>query len=151
MQAKLFDALASRIAQRNRFHAPTSAWNVGQQIEHCCLVIDSVQRALATSTPPAPRARVSLARRFVFLTGRIPRGRAQAPRSVRPQPVPEPADLEERVQGARVQVDTIRGLAPDRWFRHFAFDVLRRDEALRFLEIHTNHHLRIIRRIARRA
>jgi hypothetical protein len=32
--------------------------------------------------------------------------------------------------------------------RHFAFGVLRRDKALRFMEIHNRHHLRIISDIA---
>jgi hypothetical protein len=145
-----FEALVSWVGQRDCFHAPTSSWNVGQQIEHCCLVIGGVHEALAKSQPPAPRARISLVRRGVFLTGRIPRGRAKAPKSVHPAAVPDRAHLETCLERAREQVEAIRALGADAWFKHFVFDVLRRDEALRFLQIHTDHHLRIMRQIASR-
>lgn len=38
-------------------------------------------------------------------------------------------------------------LSPKSWFRHFAFGVLNRDKAIRFLCIHNGHHLRIISEI----
>ena len=151
MRTVPFDALATWVDRRESLHAPTSSWNVGQQIEHCCLVIGGVHDALQRSQPPVPRAKISLVRRGVFLTGRIPQGRAQAPRSVHPEPAPARAHLDACLQQARQQVEAIRAMAPDAWFKHFVFDVLKRDEALRFLQIHTDHHLRIIQQIARRA
>ena len=151
MKSSQFDALQRQLERRTVFHAPTSTWTIGQQIEHCCKVIAGVHTALRPSQPPVPRAKVSLVRRGVFLTGRIPRGRAKAPKNVHPEPAPERAHLESCLQSARDHVEAIRGLEAQAWFRHFVFDVLTRDEALRFLEIHTDHHLRIMADIARRA
>ncbi len=33
---------------------------------------------------------------------------------------------------------------PDSWWQHFVFGVMKRDAALRFIEIHNKHHLKII-------
>ena len=38
----------------------------------------------------------------------------------------------------------VHDLDPKTWFKHFAFGVLDRDKALRFILIHNRHHLRII-------
>jgi len=150
VQPQQLDALSGWVEQRDRLHAPTSMWTIGQQIEHCCLVIGGVHEALRRSEPPAPPAKITIVRRAVWWTGRIPHGRANAPKSVQPAAVPDRTHLEAAIERARGQVDSIRNLAQDAWFRHFMFDVLRRDEALRFLQIHTNHHLRIMKQIAQR-
>jgi hypothetical protein len=90
-------------------------------------------------------------RLWVFTTGRIPRGRAQAPRRVQPETSPTAEQLRTVLGSALEASAHIRTMPRDAWFRHFIFDVLRRDEALKFLRIHTEHHLRIVRQIGGRA
>lgn len=53
-------------------------------------------------------------------------------------------DLTRLLEDAAEQIEHARSLSADAWFSHFALGVLRRDDALRFIEIHTDHHLAIV-------
>ena len=124
-----------------------SGWSVGMHIHHCELVMIGICRSMARSTLPPPRTGFNLLRSIVLLTGRIPRGRAQSPEEAVPTPDVPGTDLEKALDLAERMMDKTRKRKPDVWYRHFAFGVLRRDAALRVLEIHNRHHLRIIRDI----
>ena len=80
----------------------------------------------------------------VFTTGRIIRGRARSPERVLPRTDISPAELNSLVEEAERQVAAAGNLEPGRWFKHFMFGVLKRDDALKFLRIHNRHHLRIV-------
>lgn len=149
MDQRQWRELQGWVVSRDDVHPKVSHWSVGQQIAHCCLVVESVARALQDSVPPAPRAKLTAVRLGVFWTGRIPRGRAKAPRRAHPEPGHSTQELNSRLGEAERNMQAIRSLAPDAWFRHFVFDVLKRDQSLRFLRIHTDHHLRIIAEISR--
>jgi len=58
--------------------------------------------------------------------------------------------LEAALARAATDLERIRALPADAWFRHFVLGTLRRDRALRFLAVHTEHHLRIVREILAR-
>lgn len=113
-------------------------------VHHCCLVMIGTCRVLEKSTPPPPPSRTPLIRRMAFATGRIIRGRAQSPERVVPRADISPAELISLLDEAGRQVAAAGSLEPGRWFRHFMFGVLQRDDALKFLRIHNRHHLRII-------
>jgi hypothetical protein len=121
-----------------------SGWSIGMHIDHCCLAMIGTGQALETATLPPPRAGFSLPKLFVFRSGRIPRGRAQSPDYVRPRPDVGPEELLAELDKSERAVLEARQLDPQVWFRHFAFGVLRRDDALRFIGIHNRHHLKII-------
>lgn len=121
-----------------------SEWSVGMHIHHCALATIGIVRALAASTPPPPASKVPVARRLVFLSGRIPRGRGRSPDAVLPRADVSTAELNEQVEKAEEMLSRVDALDPKTWFKHFAFGVLDRDQTLKFIRIHNRHHLRII-------
>ena len=127
-----------------------SAWSVGQHVGHCALAVRGIAKALLRSRPPMPSRRRGWAWRQVILrTGWIPRGRARAPEGVVP-----PEELEEEALQALLDecaelLGAVSHLGDDAWFEHFALGVMDRDAALRFLEVHDAHHLKIVADILR--
>ena len=138
-----------------RLRAPrVSAWSVGQQVDHALRVMN---RSLAAVLEPgtAPARGINLAGRVILFVGRIPRGIGKAPAAAQGQESPV-SELEEFLAAARRRLDAARRL-DDRLrdrrpvLRHPYFRGLTRAQALRFLAVHTDHHLRIVADIRRRA
>jgi hypothetical protein len=120
-----------------------SQWSVGKHIDHCCLAIQRICGALAESTPPVKGRRTALGV-LVFTLGSIPRGRGKAPEASVPSEEPTEAKLIENIELANQAIASAQQLDPDAWFRHFVFGTLKRDRSIVLLNIHNNHHLKII-------
>ena len=138
------DELRAAVADADLCLPTVSGWSIGMHIHHCGLAMIAMSRALMASDPPPPPSRFSLITTLVFLTGRIPRGRGEAPDAAWPQQnVTQEAlvallDESERACAAAKKSDRVS------WFKHFAFGTLDRDKTLRLIAIHNRHHLRII-------
>ena len=121
-----------------------SKWSIGMHVHHCCLVIVGISRSLAASKPPPPRVRRSLLASFLLRIGRIPRGRAKTAEAALPRGDVSPPELLELLEKSEQLLAEVDRLGPQCWFKHFAFGVLDRDEAVHFIRMHNRHHLRII-------
>ncbi|HMB71622.1 MAG TPA: hypothetical protein VKU85_20090, partial [bacterium] len=118
-----------------------SGWSVGMHVHHCTLAMINIgDHLLACDSSPAA-GRPSLIGSVLLVVGRIPRGRAQAPRVATPTPDLSRDDLLELLRQAESRLTRVADLPPAAWFRHFAFGVLNRDRALRFIRMHNDHHL----------
>ena len=126
-----------------------SKWSVGMHIHHSCLAMLGICQPLVGSTPPVPRSGFSLLTSLVFLSGRIPRGRGKSPEQAIPRKGISGVDLQMTLDESERWLENARQVSPDHWYRHFAFGVLDRDRTLKFIGIHTRHHLRIIQDIQR--
>jgi len=138
------DGLRAAIASAHVTAPAVSGWSVGMHVHHCCLAMIGTCRVLDRSEPPPPPSRPPVIKMVVFTTGRIIRGRARSPERVLPQADIPPAELHALLEEAERQVGAAGNLEPEKWFKHFMFGVLKRDDALRFLRIHNHHHLRIV-------
>jgi len=121
-----------------------SRWTVGMHVHHCALGMIGICNAVLESSPPAPPSRFSAPRAFVFTTGRIPRGRGKAPAEAVPSPDIGTEDLRALLDRSESLIEQVADAAPGKWWKHFAFGVMDRDQALRFMGIHNRHHLRIV-------
>jgi len=124
-----------------------SSWSIGMHVQHCVLAAVGICRVLESSRAPPPRTWRTLVGRFVLWRGRLPRRRATAPPVTVPEVELSSTQLEALLGGAASVLEQARALPADSWFGHFALGTLRRDEALRFIDVHTNHHLRIVAEI----
>ncbi|HKW14664.1 MAG TPA: DUF1569 domain-containing protein [Candidatus Krumholzibacteria bacterium] len=138
------EELRAAIASAQVTVPAVSGWSVGMHVQHCCLAMIGTCGVLTKSEPPPPPSRPPVIRVVVFTTGRIIRGRGQAPERALPQADISPAELTSLLEEAGRQVAAAGNLEPERWFKHFMFGVLKRDDALKFLRIHNRHHLRIV-------
>lgn len=137
-------ALRAAVNQAELSAPAISSWSVGMHVHHCALSVIGICRTLAASTPPPPRERSSLLASMVLRVGRMPRGRARAPEVVVPAENIPREELVALLDECERQLASVQAMNRDAWFRHFFFGVLKRDRAVKFIDMHNRHHLRII-------
>lgn len=146
-QNKLSDyikTLESYIPQHEFTNPKVSESTVGWQIDHSLKVINNVCLAMQSSDPNTYKKNITLVGRFLLTLGKFPRGKAKAPKHVRPPEVIEKADLINQVANAKKNIETINSLPQNAYFKHPMFGHINKKRVTRFLEIHTKHHLKII-------
>ncbi|MEM1260017.1 MAG: DUF1569 domain-containing protein [Bacteroidota bacterium] len=134
-------------AQRDIQNATVSQANVAWHLDHTLKTINRITENLRASNPEKYSSKFNMQRIVVHTSGIIPRGAAQSPKSVRPPDTILLDSLRLQLAQARQNLSTISSLDENAFFAHPVFDHLDRDQTRRFLEIHTNHHLKIIKDI----
>ncbi|NND71403.1 MAG: hypothetical protein HKN43_07475 [Rhodothermales bacterium] len=136
--------------------ASVSDWSVCMQIEHVCLankMVTSGLLAIATSGTGASRSG-NINRLGLILLGRgvIPRGKADAPDQYRPDPesnLDSVRLLFEEVNGRLHKIgehlDSIAAIREG--FEHPYFGILPAPVWIRFMHVHSLHHIKIVRDI----
>ena len=138
------------IPQMNTEKADISKASAGWHISHSLKVVINVIEALKHSNPENFRKSFNLKRFIVLMTGKIPRGKAKSPTAVLPDADLTPEILLKQISSAREKIAEFAELPKDAFFKHPFFDHLSRDPTKKFLVIHTEHHLKIIRDILRK-
>lgn len=144
---KLFtylNKLESVIPQHKETNLKVSQSTIGWQIDHSLKVINSVIIALQSSDPKLYKSNFSFLGKFFFTLGFFPRGRAKAPKHVRPPEIILKEDLVSQLQLAKSNIEAIENLDENAFFKHPIFGNINTKRVHRFLELHTNHHLKII-------
>jgi hypothetical protein len=147
---KQLQELESYISKHETTNTNVSSATVGWQIAHSFKVILYIMNSLEKSDPKAYKNKFNLAKIIIFWRGKIPRGRGNAPRIVRPKE--EELSMEGiKQQFAQIQEGLVMlaQLPSNAYFTHPYFDDLQKKDAIRFMEIHTDHHLKIIRDMLR--
>jgi len=131
-------------------HPKVSAWSVAQHLDHSLKVGSAVLGVILTPKDP-PKAGINLAGRVVLVIGRFPRGRGESPKPLRGEAADTPKLLaaveKARALRARVTAETL--LSPSPVLKHPYFGGLSAAQAVKFLSIHTKHHLAIVADILR--
>jgi len=107
-------------------------------------VINSVIITLQSSDPSSYKNNFSFLGKFFFTLGFFPRGKARAPKYVRPPETILKEDLVSQVQLANSNIKILQGLDKNAFFKHPLFGNINTRRVHRFLELHTKHHLKII-------
>ena len=134
-------------AQRDAQNVAVSQANVAWHLDHTLKTINRITENLRASNPEAYTSKFNIQRIVVHTSGIIPRGAAQSPKSVRPPDVVLLDSLQLQMTLARENLSAISSLDKNAFFAHPVFDHLDRDQTRRFLEVHTNHHLKIVKDI----
>lgn len=124
-----------------------SKGNIGWHILHNLKVINAVYATTAASDPSQYRWKFSFSRLVVFLTGKIPRGKAKAPKQAKPAEDFTEADIVAELEKAKQNAANFDQLDSLLFFPHHIFGNLRLPKTKKFLAIHTDHHLQIMRDI----
>jgi hypothetical protein len=124
-----------------------SAWSPAEHLDHTQKVSMSIVRRLGDkSAKPSPRG-INLMGRVILLLGWIPRGRGNAPERLRGA-VCTGAHIEEALGRLEQALDALPldALSASQLpiVPHPLFRSLTPSQALRFIVVHTNHHLRIV-------
>ena len=139
--------LANYITRHNQFNKAISEVSVGWHIEHSLLVIKQITATVAQSEPKLYKYKFNISRFFVFLSKTIPRGKAKAPKVVIPVEEITIETLQESLKNTYQAVAYLKDCQEHQYFMHPFFGQLNKKQTIKFLAIHTEHHLKIIRDI----
>jgi len=125
-----------------------SAESVGWHLLHNLKVINGMIASLAASDPSQYAPKFSYMKWSILLTKKIPRGKARAPKSAIPTQI-DKDELDAALDRASLSVLNLLNQSPKQYFTHPMFGDLNTRLTTRFLWIHTEHHLKIVRDMLR--
>jgi len=137
-------ALEQAIKKANSFNNSISDKGVSWHIDHSLKVINGVCKTLIKSNPDDYKWKFNKVRLYIFTRGSIPRGKGKAPKRVTSEGEIQLQELHDQLETAKQIIQKIEALPKKSNFDHPYFGMLKRDKSLKFLIIHTNHHLNII-------
>ena len=143
----LLDKFEAQITNYSKFNKTISEGNVGWHIVHSCLVISSVCTVVCKSDPTTYIKRFSFKAFIVLLLNSFPRGKAKAPSFTVPSEELSPASILKSIQAARTSLELLANAGKNQYFTHPIFGDLNTRQTFKFLGVHTNHHLKIIKDI----
>lgn len=140
----LINELENKIPKQKLINQKISKSSVGWHIEHALLTVDLIIEALKISNPTDYKWTLSYTRILVFTMKKIPRGRVQSPTSVRPTNTFNIETLENHLYVSKEKLKEFDSLKPNNYFEHPFFGKLNVMPTIKFLVIHTKHHINII-------
>ena len=142
--SELLSQLESKIDAFETTNTKVSTSTIGWQIDHSLKVINGIISQLKVSELRKLPLRFNFAKTIIFITKTIPRGKAKAPKSVQSYDKIEKIDLRNQIELAQKLIIEFEELDNKCNFKHPYFGQLNKIETLKFLKIHTNHHLKIM-------
>lgn len=119
--------------------------SVGWHLEHSLLVISKVLEGLKISKPENYRPKSSFAKIFVMTIGYIPRKKGKAPKITIPENDSNSEDISKNIETIKASLHQLNTLHPNSFIQHPLFGHLNLKQTLKFLCIHTHHHLKIVK------
>jgi hypothetical protein len=157
MSNKRITILKSQLSQIESFipfmdneNPKVSKSTIGWQLDHTLKVFNVVCKAAKNSNPKEYQYKFNFWRTFLFPIGYFPRGKARAPKYVLPPEFITSDDLFTQLLVAKENINTLNSLNKVMYFKHPIFGMLAKKQTLRFLQMHTNHHLKIINEILKK-
>ena len=147
MLSKEFSFIKDFIKFKERENLSVSKASVGWHLDHSLKVINSVCATLRVSNANDYKKEFNGLRILTFTLGFFPRGKAKSPKRVLPPAIIKKKDIENQLEEAIKNIVSIKELQENQYFTHPLFKQLNRKQTVRFLKLHTNHHLKIIRDI----
>ena len=144
---RLINELESHLENYQKVNSSVSHENIGWHIAHSCKVINSITQAIVKSDPSKAQPKFSFKFYFVLFTNNIPRGKAKAPTFVIPSKTISKEEILADVEAAKDSIQTLLKTERDKYFTHPIFGDLTVNKTLKFLTVHTYHHLKIIKDI----
>ena len=145
----LLNELEAQITNYSKLNQTISEGNVGWHIVHSCLVINSVCGAVLKSDASKFIKKFSIKAFLVLLLNSFPRGKAKAPSFTVPSEELSPASILQSIQDARKSLEALSKAGKNQYFTHPIFGDLNTADTFKFLAVHTNHHLKIIKDIVK--
>ncbi len=142
--SKLIKSLEEKIPMMDAANTQISSAKVGWHIQHSLLVVNSIINGLKQSDPNTYQWKFNLNKTLIFTLGKIPRGKGKAPKVVQPKEEITKDTLLESVEKANISVAELNHVQKNQYFLHPYFGHLNLKPTIKFLKIHTKHHLKII-------
>ncbi len=141
------DQIAQLINQGNTKNNKISAEGIYWHLDHSLIILINVSKVLLKSNPLDYIPSFNFKRSIIFAINFIPRGKGKAPKSVYPPDNISKEDLQKKLKEANQLLNMIIGLPKKSNFTHPLFGMLNLKQTIKFLNLHTEHHLKICRDI----
>jgi hypothetical protein len=139
--------IEQHIPFQDKKNPSVSKSTVGWQLDHALKVFNAVSEWTENSNPKDYKWKFNFWRSVLFPLNYFPRGKGKAPKYVLPPEIIKVEDLNLQLQTAKNHIKVLKTLPKRAYFKHFIFGKLSKKQTLRFLEMHTKHHLKIVRDI----
>ncbi len=141
---KLLNIIEAKIEYRNSKNIAVSKSDVAWHLDHVLKVINEITRVVKKSNPEDFKSNFNFKRILVFSIGKIPRGKARAPETVISVGEISLNDLNSQLEKGKTSIQELLKCTSKSNFKHPYFGRLNLKQTIRFLEIHTDHHLKIV-------
>jgi hypothetical protein len=142
--SNLLSEIESKFEFRNSKNEIVSKSDVAWHLDHVLKVINGISITLKKSNPEDYKSSFNFKRSLVLFIGKIPRGKAKSPETVMSSGEISLNDLKSQLENSKISVLELQKRDPKSNFQHPYFGQLNLQQTLRFLEIHTKHHLKIV-------
>lgn len=141
IQLQKIESLLSKIDVTNE---KVSKASIGWHLEHSLLILNSSLKGLTMTNPQDYNPKFSL-KKFVFLNfGMIPRGKIKAPKQFVPLEIPTRESVLKLINLAKERLEALKNLSEKSFITHPFLGDFDKKTTLRFLWLHSNHHLKIV-------
>ncbi|MEO0311302.1 MAG: hypothetical protein RIQ89_959 [Bacteroidota bacterium] len=144
---KILGILESYLPQASITNNLISSASISWHIAHALKVLQATGTTLQKTNPADYQPTFSFLKLAVMTAGRLPRGKGKAPKYV----LPEKEYTVEELQALVTEVKTIWSQVPslpaNAYIKHHLFGHLNKKNTIRFVVIHTTHHVKIIKDI----
>lgn len=121
--------------------------NVAWQLDHSLKVFNGVTTVLQESDPNLYVDNFTFMGKILLKLNFIPRGKARVPKYLASPEIILKEALLAQLALAKLHILAIEKLDKNAFFKHPLFGNINKTRALRFLVVHTHHHLKIVRAI----
>lgn len=139
--------LESYVPKMELLEPSVSSASVGWQIDHDLRVLSGVLQSIRQEPIKTFQPKFSFKKSIIFALGIIPRGKVKAPKQVNNLELISAETLQDIFSKTKYLLSKWRSIPENHFFSHHIFGDLSKQKTERFLEIHTQHHLNIIRDI----
>lgn len=141
---QLIELLNQNIKHHKVVNNKVSSKGVDWHVDHSLKVINGVIFSLKKSNPDNYKWKFNFLRSYILCLGKMPRGKAKAPKTVNNLNIISLEELHQQLNEAKQHLLELPTLHKKSNFNHPYFGVLNLRMTLLFLKIHTHHHLKII-------
>ena len=147
---KEFDQLHMYLDKGDIQNLDVSKKGIFWHVDHCLRILEEVPGVLSKSKKEDFAPKTNLTKLVIMNFKWMPRGKGKSPKYVLPdEDHLSKTEIEQRADRAYHLVNSIAKLPDWSHFRHPLFGSLNRKETVKFLKIHTHHHLKIMRDIVK--
>ncbi|MBK8552778.1 MAG: DUF1569 domain-containing protein [Ignavibacteria bacterium] len=136
--------LEGKIPKAGMINETVSKSSVGWHIEHSLLAVNFIIEGLKNSNPEDYKWNFNFMRMLVFAMNKIPRGKGKAPETVIPKNTINADTLKKQIGIASEKIKELDTLMADNYIKHPVFGNMNLNQTMKFLVIHTKHHVDII-------
>jgi len=142
-----FSKIESYLVDMEKLNIDVSKAPVKWHLLHVLEVINGVYKEAKNSNPENYKSGSNIQWFYVATFGKIPRGKVTSPEGVNPSYDISEKQMNEALEKAKESVKNWKTLQKNSFYAHHVLLNLNKSKIKRFLKVHTNHHLKIVKDI----